>query len=130
MPCAPTSLFISYSRRDSCFVDQLEAELKAYQFDTLVVRRNIESNQPRKRALQNAIDQRDVLLVILSSASVTSRNVQMEYGYALNKDKPVIALEYQPYREGLIDLNDLQSVNFKTDHEQGLRVSSQYLGVA
>ena len=34
MPGAPRSIFISYSRTDSAFVDRLEADLKKRGFDT------------------------------------------------------------------------------------------------
>jgi hypothetical protein len=118
---APISISISYSRRNSSFVDQLEAHLKACKFDTWVDRRKIEDSQSWKKALKDAIDQCDVVLVVLSPASVTSPYVQMEYNYALNTGKRVLLLEHQTCSDIPIALRDIQRVSFRTKTEPGLR---------
>src|SRR5690242_5061269 len=119
MPDTSISIFISYSRRDSNFVDKLEAELQMYNFHTWVDRRKIENSQPWKKVLQDAIDQCDVFLVVLSPASVTSRQVRMECSYALRKGRSVIVLEYQPCSEVPIELSTIQTISFNTDNKQG-----------
>ena len=95
MPGTPITVFISYSHRDSNFVDRLEAGLKASNFHTWVDRRDVEISQSWKKVLQDAIDRCDIALIVLSPASVTSPYVQMESKYALSIGKHIIILEYQ-----------------------------------
>src|ERR1700737_2927080 len=120
MPGAPASIFISYSRRDSSFVDKLEADLRMRHFSTWVDRRKIESTPSWKRVLQDAIDQHDTVLVVLSPSSLRSRNVQMEYSYALRKGKPLLALECQPCPALPADLQGVPRIAFHTGYKQGL----------
>ncbi len=121
MPGTPITIFISYSRRDSNFVDQLEADLKASNFHTWVDRRDVEICQSWKKVLQDAIDQCDIVLIVLSPAPVTSPYVQMEYKYALGIEKHVILLEYQTCSDVPIALRGIQRVSFRTNTKRGLR---------
>src|SRR6266487_1650459 len=121
MSGVPASLFISYARVNSCFVDRLEADLQVCNFSTWVDRRNIESNQPWKDILRNAIDRCDVLLLILSPAALLSSQVRMEYHYALQTGKPLIALEHQTCVELPPELHNVQRISFTTDAKQGLQ---------
>ena len=90
MPGTPISVFISYSRRDSIFVDRLEAFLKVSNFDTWVDRRDVDISPSWKKILQDAIDRCEIALIILSPASLISPNVKMEYIYALSTGKYLI----------------------------------------
>jgi tetratricopeptide (TPR) repeat protein len=121
VPGTPVTVFISYSRRDSNFVDRLEAGLKASNFHTWVVRRNVEISQTWKKVLQDAIDRCDIALIVLSSASVTSPYVQMEYKYALSIEKQLILLEYQNCSAIPDALLGIQKVDFSTNTRDGLR---------
>jgi hypothetical protein len=121
MPGTPITIFISYSRRDSNFVDQLEADLKASNFHTWVDRRDVEICQSWKKVLQDAIDRCDMVLVVLSPASVTSPYVQMEYKYALGIGKHVILLEYQTCSDVPIGLRGIQRVSFRTNTKRGMK---------
>jgi hypothetical protein len=50
------SIFISYSRKDSAFVDRLEADLRALNFKTWVDRRKLEGGDEWMTELQNAVE--------------------------------------------------------------------------
>jgi hypothetical protein len=121
MPDQPISVFISYSRMDNAFVDRLEADLRARNFRTWVDRRKLEGGQIWLDELQKAIDQCQVLLVVLSPEAVVSDYVKMEYRYASHLGKLVIPLEYRHCPKVPIDLNSIQWVNFKSTYEQGLK---------
>src|SRR5712691_13255152 len=96
MPEEPVSIFISYSRTDSEFVDRLEADLQARNFRTWVDRHKLEGGQIWLDEIEKSIEQCQVLLVVLSPASVTSQYVRMEYRYARSLDRLVIPLLYRP----------------------------------
>jgi hypothetical protein len=116
----PVSVFISYSREDSSFVDRLEADLQARTFRTWVDRRRLEGGQDWLDKIQQAIEQCDVLLVVLSPPAVASEYVRMEYRHARHKGKLVIPLDYKDCKEVPMDLNHIQWVNFLGAYEQGL----------
>jgi len=121
MPEEPVSIFISYSRTDSEFVDRLEADLQARNFRTWVDRHKLEGGQIWLDEIEKSIEQCQVLLVVLSPASVTSQYVRMEYRYARSLDRLVIPLLYRPCPRVPIDLSSLQRVNFESAYEQGLK---------
>jgi uncharacterized membrane protein YeaQ/YmgE (transglycosylase-associated protein family) len=115
------SIFISYSRTDSAFVDRLERDLKTLGFSTWVDRRKLEGGQNWMDELQRAIDRCQVVLVVLSHDAAASQYVRMEYRYALRKKKQVIPLDYRPVQDVPMDLPGLQWVNFQSTYEGGLR---------
>lgn len=119
MPGEPLSIFISYSRTDSEFVDRLEADLKARSFRPWVDRRKLEGGQDWMDELQNAIDRCQILLVVLSSEAMASKYVRREYRYADQQGKPIIPLNWRPTKVPL-DLNGLQWVDFQRSYDQGL----------
>ena len=120
MPIPPISIFMSYARTDSSFVDRLEADLRARNFSTWVDRHKIEGGQVWLDELEQAIDRCQIVLVILSPVSVISKFVRMEYRYAQGLGKPVIPLEYQTCPKVPIDLNSLQWINFTQAYDKGL----------
>ena len=64
MPSTLSSLFISYSRTDSAFVDRLEGDLQAHNFHTWVDRSELKGGQDWPDELEKAIEQCQILLFI------------------------------------------------------------------
>ena len=58
------TIFISYSRTDSTFVDQLETDLQRNGIHTWVDRRGLEGGLDWVDQLQGAIDKCQILLVV------------------------------------------------------------------
>src|SRR5947209_3176557 len=114
------SVFISYARTETAFVDRLEADLQARNFRTWVDRRKLEGGQEWLDKIQRAIEQCQVLLVVLSPEAVASQYVRMEYRHAQRKGKLMIPLDYRPCPEVPLDLNDIQWINFAKPYEEGL----------
>jgi hypothetical protein len=81
MPDELTSIFISYVRADSPFVDRLEADLHRQCFAPWLDRRGLAGGRQWWRELQGAVDRCQVLLVLLSPDAVASPYVQIEYGW-------------------------------------------------
>jgi hypothetical protein len=116
----PISIFISYSRTDTAFVDLLEADLQAHHFQTWVDRRKLEGGQEWLEVLQESIERCHVLLLVLSPEAVASRNVRIEYRHALRQGKVLIPLEYQYCSRVPMDLNGIQWIDFKRAYSLGL----------
>lgn len=120
MTVSAISIFISYSRTDSTFVDRLEADLQARNFRTWVDRRKLEGGQVWLDELEKAIERSHIMLVVLSPEAVKSKYVRMEYRFAQGLGKLVIPLEYQHCPRVPIDLNSLQWVDFERSYDRGL----------
>src|SRR6266516_5455733 len=112
MPVTPLSVFISYSRTDTDFVNRLDADLKTHGFRTWVDRGRLEGGDEWLDIIQQAIEDCDVLLVVLSPDAINSRFVKIEYRHAQREDKVVIPLYYRRCAKVPMDLNDIQWVNF------------------
>ncbi len=119
MPDAPLSLFISYSRTDSAFVDRLEADLRARSFQPWVDRRKLEGGQDWMDELEKAIDRCQIVIVVISPDAVQSKYVRMEYRYGRGQGKPIIPAYCRATPKVPIDLNGLQWVNFQSGYDQG-----------
>ncbi|HEY7127412.1 MAG TPA: TIR domain-containing protein [Ktedonobacterales bacterium] len=119
MPDTPLSLFISYSRTDSEFVDRLEADLKARNFQPWVDRRKLEGGQDWSAELEKAIERCQLLVVVLSPEAMASKYVRREYRYADSQNKPIIPLNWRTTKVPF-ELNDIQWVNFEGNYDKGL----------
>jgi hypothetical protein len=119
MPGAPLSIFISYSRSDSEFVDRLEADLRTRDFYVWVDRRKIEVGQRFREEIQKGIDRCQIMLVVLSPEAMASKYVQQEYEYADAQDKPIIPLNWRTTKVPPT-LNGIHWANFQSGYDQGL----------
>lgn len=91
----PHSVFISYSRRESPFVDVL---LDALEDDGLRVWVDYHSLVPGRRWLDQifeGIRQADVFLLVVSKASMSSPTVELEYKQALEQNKRIILIIFE-----------------------------------
>jgi tetratricopeptide (TPR) repeat protein len=88
------SLFISYRRTDSAFVDRLEVDLRVRDFDTWLDRRDLASRGGAnwKRELQIAIDRAHALVLVLTPEAADSPYVGWEYRYAALLGRPIYVL--------------------------------------
>ena len=114
------SIFISYAHAQSAFVDKLEAEIKLYSFPVWVDRSKLHGGQEWIEKIENAINECDVVIVILSPQSVKSKYVKMEYRYAWNKGKKVIPLLSEAC-EIPMDLNSFHRIDFRSSFDQGMK---------
>lgn len=121
-------VFISYARTDStAFVDRLEHDLKDQHFLPWVDRHTLQGGQEWLEMIQDAIDQCQSLVVVLSPEAVQSQYVRMEYRYATSLGKLVIPVKYLSITRTPIDLNILQWVDFQASYEDGLHQLVQAL---
>lgn len=128
MPTGAQTAFFSYSRDDSEFALRLAADLKAAGANVWLDQLDIEPGQRWAQTVQDALNNCQRLLVILSPSSVSSTNVDDEVAFALEEHKTVIPVFYRdckvPFR-----LRPFQYVDFRTDYDRGLKTLLKTLGV-
>jgi hypothetical protein len=128
MPSDRSIAFISYSREDSEFALRLAWDLKGAGARVWLDQLDIQPGQRWARAVQEAMTDAPLLLVILSPSSVSSINVEDEVAFALEEHKTVIPIFFQeckvPFR-----LRPFQHADFRSDYGLGLKSLLASLGV-
>ena len=115
-------IFVSYARVDSSIALRLSDELAGQHFSIWIDQINIRPGDHWDRAVQNALKESEIMLLVLTSASAASGNVADEYHYFLQNTKliiPILAGDFDmpdmPYR-----LSRLQYIDFREEFEKGL----------
>jgi len=112
--------FFSYSREDSDFAIRLARDLKAAGANVWLDLVDIVPGQRWDQAVEGALASCPQLVVILSPASVKSRDVMDEVSFALEENKTVIPVISEdcsiPFR-----LRRLQYLDFRNNYDRGLK---------
>lgn len=116
----PARVFLSYARTDAAFATRLANSLLKQHIDVWLDVYRLEAGRSWARQIGEALDFCQVMLVVLSPASVASENVEDEWNYYLDQKKPTLAVLHQPckvpYR-----LSKLHFVNFhEADYDQAV----------
>jgi hypothetical protein len=80
-------IFISYSRKDLAFADQLEAVLKARGFEPLIDRTEIYAFEDWWTRIEGLIGRADTVVFVLSPDSIASDIALKEVAYAASLNK-------------------------------------------
>jgi hypothetical protein len=111
--------FVSYSRTDFDFAHRLVQDLKAHGASVWLDKMDIIAGERWDSAVEHALTNAPVMLVILSATSVNSTNVMDEVSFALENRKTVIPIISQecavPFR-----LRRLQHVDFRANYTEAL----------
>lgn len=121
MSDSPVSVFISYSRTDSAFIDHMEADLRAYDFDTWVDRQHLEGGADWARLIETEILKRETLVVALSPDAVTSTWVRREITFALSAGKHIIPVIARPVERVPIEIIEKQYIDLHNDYTRGIQ---------
>ena len=116
----PAKVFLSYARADAAFASRLANNLLKQQIDVWLDVFRLEPGTSWARQIGEALDTCQVLLVVLSPASVASENVEDEWNYYLDHKRPTVTVLHAPckvpYR-----LSKLQHIDFHGgDYDQAL----------
>ncbi|SDM86413.1 toll/interleukin-1 receptor domain-containing protein [Kriegella aquimaris] len=87
-------IFISYSREDSLFINELTAGLEACGFSILIDKEDIVFGEEWQKRLKNIIHSVDIVILIISSESVKSSHVIWELQEALKLNKRIIPIVF------------------------------------
>ena len=104
-------VFISYSRSTEDFSRKLAKELSNIGYDIWLDVEDIPGGMKWSSAIQQGLDTADVMLVVVSPGAMSSLNVEDEWQYFMDKQKPVIPVLYEP-ADVHFQLNRLQYIDF------------------
>jgi hypothetical protein len=115
----PATVFVSYSHSDTEFVDQLYADLQMRGFPPWIDSHKLKGGQDWLYSIQQAIEQCQVLLLVLSPDAIDSKYVRMEYYRAFSMEKLVIPLLYRDCLKVWIGLDNIQWIDFTKSYDNG-----------
>jgi len=105
------SIFVSYSRNDLTFTSKVTTHLKTHRFKVWLDVFELQAGGTWARQIGEALDNCQLMILILSPDSLASEKVEDEWNYFLDAKKPIIPVLFQPctipYR-----LHKLQYVDF------------------
>jgi TIR domain len=104
-------VFISYSREDLDFADQLAAALDSSGFECFIDREGISGGEAWKRRLGNLISEADTVVFVLSPGSARSETCNWEVEEAARLNKRILPANWRPL-EGLSPPPRLQELNY------------------
>ena len=110
-------VFISYSRDDLKFADQLDAALNACGFECLIDRHGISGGEDWKRRLGNLISDADTVVFVLSPSSARSPICDWEVEEAARLNKRILPVNCRPL-EGVTPPPRLQELNYIFFYEE------------
>lgn len=91
-----SKVFISYSRRNLEFAEQLTQELIRNGADVWFDQISIEAGSVWDSSIDQAIDDADTMVLLLSKSSVKSENVLDEVAFALEENKTIVPVLLEP----------------------------------
>ena len=114
-------IFISYSRLDEVFARRLATSLSNMGADIWIDLEDIPAGMKWSSAIQHGLDTADLLIVIISPEAMASRNVEDEWQYYIDNNKPVIPILLRPAKIHF-QLSRIQYIDFhRLDYELALR---------
>jgi TPR repeat protein len=110
-------VFVSYSRDDLDFSDQLDAALNAYGFECIIDRQDISGGEDWKRRLGNLISEADTVVFVLSPTSARSEICAWEVEEAARLGKRILPVNCRPLKGASPPprLRDLHYIFFHAD---------------
>jgi TPR repeat protein len=109
-------VFISYSRDDLHFADQLNAALEICGFECFIDRHGISGGEDWKRRLGNLISEADTVVFVLSPTSARSEICAWEVEEATRLSKRILPVNCRPL-QGASPPPRLQGLNYIFFHE-------------
>ena len=116
-----TDVFISYSRRDGGFVQQLAAHLEANGKSVWIDTQGIEDGEVFPEVIRHAIEQSDSFVFVISPDSIASRYCEIEAEYATELQKRVVPLLCVPVDDNSVPepIRVRSWIPFTPDVDQG-----------
>jgi hypothetical protein len=125
-------VFISYSRKDISFVEQLVADLKNVGLDVWYDVSGIRGGSRWRIEIETAIRKSQFVVVVLSPDSIASEWVEREFLFASNLEREIIPLMYRHCELTLnyLDLNyiDVQGEKYRQGFADLLKALAVDLG--
>ncbi len=115
------NVFMSYSRREVGFVDQLTNRLEGEGFHVWLDYRSLVPGSPWKDQIEKGLDESEVILLVVSKESIASKYVELEWRQVIQEeDKRIILAIFEA-----VDLPDVlekyEWVDFRGNFEAGIK---------
>jgi len=108
---------MSYSHKDSAFVERLDAALGGRGFETFIDREEIFAFEPWWERIQKLIGRADTVIFVLSPDSVSSDIALKELAYAASLNKRLAPIVWRAVKDGAVP-DVLRQLNFIFFDEQ------------
>jgi hypothetical protein len=121
-----TRLFISYSRAQTPFVDRLAGELEHQGYSLWLDYQSLVPAKPWFEQIEAGIDGADVLLLVVSQESISSKNVEPEWQRGLKRGKRIMLLIFEAVPLPA-ELQSCEWVDVRTDYGQAIQRLSRLI---
>lgn len=115
------NVFISYSRREVGFVDDLTSKLEKGGFKVWLDYRSLIPGIPWNDQIKKGLDEAPVILLVVSKASIDSKNVEFEWRHVLaQKDKRIILVIFEAVKLPP-ELQQCEWVDFRGNYKKAVQ---------
>lgn len=114
------NIFISYSRREVGFVDDLTSRLEVGGNNVWLDYRSLVPGSPWEEQIYQGIMNSEIILLVVSKSSIASQNVEMEWRRVLGQKKRIILLIFETV-DLPPELESYEWVDFRGDYEAALK---------
>lgn len=121
-------IFFSYSRKDEAFALRLAKDLQQAGADVWIDQLHIRPSEPWDEEIENALQNCQTLLVLLSPSSVISDNVLNEINFGLEEKKQVLPVVISAGVKKPFNIRRLQHIDMTTSYDEGLGKLLQAIG--
>ncbi len=113
------NLFMSYSRREVGFVDDLTIRLEQQEYNIWLDYRSLVPGKPWEEQIYQGIANANIVLLLVSNASIASENVRMEWKRVIEQKKRIILLIFEAV-DLPAELEKFEWVDFRGNYENAL----------
>ncbi|MBZ0274885.1 MAG: SUMF1/EgtB/PvdO family nonheme iron enzyme [Anaerolineae bacterium] len=108
-------IFLAYARDDEAFAEKLAQSLSNMEATVWIDKHDIHPGVKWSDAIQEGLEQCELMLVIVTPESMKSKNVEDEWRYFREQNKPIIPISYKPAKVNF-QLASLQYIDFNTQN--------------
>lgn len=113
------NIFMSYSRRELGFVDQLVSRLEDVGYNVWLDYRMLIPGAPWDQQIDKGLKRSDTVLLVVSKASLASKYVTLEWRHFLETNKRVILLIFEAV-DLPVELEKYEWVDFRGSYRRGM----------
>lgn len=114
------NIFISYSRRETGFVEAMVSALTKKGYETWLDYRSLVPGTPWLEQIYKGIQTSDTILLVVSKASLASQSVEVEWRHVLEQKKRIILLIFEAV-DLPPELEKYEWVDFRSRYKAGLK---------
>src|SRR5262245_57442860 len=114
------NIFVSYSRREVGFIDDLVRNLEQEGHEVWLDYRNLIPGKQWQDQIYEGIQNADVILLVVSKASISSQNVEVEWRHVIGQNKRIILLVFEAV-DLPKELEKYEWVDFRGNYKAGLK---------